>query len=95
MELGKIKYKWFEIGIQLGISYGKLKEFEKEVDPLSAIIDYWLNGNVKGDPVSWRSVVAALESSHVDETGHADSIKKKYCQQLNTNEEIGQYLYRP
>ena len=94
MELGKVKHKWFEIGIQLGISRGKLKEFEKEVDPLSAIIDYWLNRNVKGVPISWRSVVAALESSHVDETGLANTINEKYCQQLplHTPKEKGQLL---
>ena len=79
MELGEVTHKWFKIGIQLGISRGKLKEFEKEDDPLSAIIDYWLNGNVESVPVSWRSVVAALESSHVDETGLANRISSKYC----------------
>ena len=92
MELGQIKYKLFEIGIQLGISHGKLKEFEKEADPLSAMIDYWLNGNVEEASVSWRSVVAALESSHVGETGLANKIKKKYCQQLHPPEEIGQKI---
>ena len=93
MELGKIKHKWFEIGIQLGISRGKLKEFKEEDDRLSAIIDYLLNGNVEGVLVSWRSIVAALESSHVGETGLANTIKKKYCQQLHTPEEKGHYIY--
>ena len=80
MELGRVACKWFKIGIQLGIPRGKLKEFEKEDDPLSAIIDYWLSGNVgEDDPVSWRSIVAALESSHVDEPGLANRISKKYC----------------
>ena len=79
MELGEVTHKWFKIGIQLGISRGKLKEFEKEADPLSAVIDYWLDGNVEGIPVSWRSVVSALESSHVDETGLANRISRKYC----------------
>ena len=73
-ELGEVAYKWYKIGVQLGISRGKLKEFEKEDDPLSAVIDYWLNGNVEGVPVSWRSVVAALKSSHVGETGLANKI---------------------
>ena len=79
MELGKVAHKWFKIGVQLGIPLHKLKEFEKEVDPLSVIIDYWLNGNGEGVPVSWRSVVAALESSYVDETGLAHRISEKYC----------------
>ena len=91
MELGEVAHNWFKIGVQFGVPRHKLKEFEKEDDPLSAVIDYWLNGNSKV-PVSWRSVVAALESSHVGETGLASTIKKKYCQQLHTPEEIGQYL---
>ena len=79
MELGKVAHKWFKIGVQLGVPLHKLKEFEKEADPLSAVIDYWLNGNVEGVLISWKSIVAALESSHVDETGLAHRISKKYC----------------
>ena len=82
MELGKVAHKWFKIGVQLGIPRHILKEFEKEVDPLSAVIDYWLNGNVEGVPVSWRSIVAALESSHVGEAGLAKEVSKKYCHML-------------
>ena len=78
-ELSKADHKRFEIGIQLGIPRGKLEKFEKKDDPLSAIIDFWLRGNVKDVPVSWRSIVAALESSHVDEAGLANRISKKYC----------------
>ena len=74
-----VSHKWFKIGVQLGASRGKLKEFEKEDDPLSAVIDYWLSGNIEGVSVSWRSVVEALESSHVGETGLANKISKKYC----------------
>ena len=81
MELGEVAHKWFKIGVQLGISRGKLKEFEKEVDPLSAVIDHWLNDNVEDTevPVSWKSVVAALKSSYVVETGLANRISSKYC----------------
>ena len=81
MELGEVAHKWFKIGVQLGISRGKLKEFEKEVDPLSAVIDYWLNDNVEDAevPVSWKSIVAALKSSYVGETGLANRISSKYC----------------
>ena len=93
-ELGEVAHKWFKIGVQLGVSRGKLKEFEKDDDPLSAVIDYWLNCNVKDSEVSvsWRSVVAALESSHVDETGLASRISKKYCptQQLQNEAIRGQ-----
>ena len=81
MELGKVAHKWFKIGVQLGVPHGKLKGFEKEADPLAAVIDYWLNDNVEDAevPVSWKSVVAALESSYVGETGLANKISRRYC----------------
>ena len=80
-ELGEISGKRFKIGIQLGISHSKLKEFEREDDPLSAIVNFWLRGNVEGVPVSWKSIVEALKSKHVGETGLASTISKKYCQE--------------
>ena len=63
-ELGTLKYKSFEFGMQLGIAYHKLKEFEKETDPLAAAInDYCLKGNAKdGVPFSWQSIVAVATS---------------------------------
>ena len=73
-------YKWFKIGIQLGVPRHKLMEFRKEEDSLSAVIDYCLRGNVEGVPLSWISVVKALQSFHVGETGLAKRIKNKYCQ---------------
>ena len=88
-ELSTVKYKSFDIGIQLGVPHHKLKEFKKEVDPLSEAVNYWLNGNAEEVPVSWMSVVAALESSHVEETGLAKKIKKKYCQQQNALQDNG------
>ena len=87
-ELGTLKYKKFEIGVQLGIAYHKLKEFEKELDPLAAAIDYWLKGNAKeGLPCSWQSIVAALRSPAVDEAGLAGKIEEKYCSNCPTKRE--------
>ena len=64
----------------------KLEEFRKEEDPLAALVDYWLRGNVKGVPVSWQSIVTALESSHVDERGLARRIGEKYNCTVNDND---------
>ena len=91
MELGDVAHRWFKIGVQLGISRGKLKEFKEiEDDPFSAVIDYWLNDNVEDAevPVSWKSIVAALKSSYIGETGLANRISSKYCR-MHQNE-IGQ-----
>ena len=71
---------WLKIGVQLGIPHYKLLEFEKEDDPLVAAIDYWLNDNVEGVQVSWRSIIEALESTHVGQNGLANRIKEKYHQ---------------
>ena len=79
-ELAEVKYKWWNIGLKLRVPYHKLKEFEKESDPFAAVMNYWLNGNVKDVQVTWRSIVTALESSSVDERGLAKSIMDKYCQ---------------
>lgn len=80
-ELGEVKWKFLEIGVQLGISRNKLMEFKEQRDPLAASIHYWLAGNVKDAqiPLSWSSIVNALESSHVDELGLGRKIRAKYC----------------
>lgn len=75
--------KWFKIGIQLGIPHHKLKEFEeKERDPLSAVIEYWLAGNVPDSCISWKSIAAALEVNCVGEPGLAEHIYQKYCNKV-------------
>ena len=88
-ELERASYKWFKIGIQLGIPWETLKQFEKEHDPLSAVINYWLNRNVTESdvPISWHSIVSALKT--VREAGLAEQIKAKYCQQESTEVEKG------
>ena len=79
-ELVTVRNKWWVIGLELQVPFHKLKEFEQESEPFAAIIDYWLKGNVEDVPVTWRSVVAVLESTSVDEKGLAWTIINKYCQ---------------
>ena len=80
-ELGEVAYKTYQIGIQLGVSHGKMKMFMKEEHGLSAAVNYWLCGNVSGVPVCWESVVTMLESTQVGETGLARVLRAKYCGQ--------------
>lgn len=82
-ELGVVKFKWFEIGVQLGIPRAKLMEFQREDDPVAAGVDYWLNGNVENISLSWRSIVKALRNRHVRELTLAQKIEEKYGQQEN------------
>ena len=79
--LATVKYKWFSIGIQLGVPYHKLKEFEKEAHPLVETVDYFLKGNVEGVPLSWDSIVTALKSDHVGEPALAKHLQNVYTQQ--------------
>ena len=80
-ELGSVRHKSFNIGVELGTPPYKLDEFVDECDdPLAAVIDYWLRGNAeKGLPISWQSIVAALRSPLVNEDGLASAIEQKYC----------------
>lgn len=75
--------------MQLGVPYHKLEEFKKEDDPLAAVIDYCLKGNVEGVPVCCESIVTALKSTHVGEHGLAVKIGTKYCQE-NTQKAAGE-----
>ena len=66
--------------MQLGLSHNEIKKFEKEDDPLSVLISYWIDGNARnGVPRNWESVVEALRSRQVDESGLARRIEEKYC----------------
>ena len=79
-----------QICVQLGFPLTTLKQFEGEKDPLLTAVNYWLKGNIEGDevlPVSWKSIVVALKSKHVGETGLAQEVHSKYCQ----NEDTGSY----
>ncbi len=79
-ELAPVKHKLSMIGVQLGVPHHKMMEFERSYDPLTAVIDYCLRGNVEGVPLTWRSVVDALICPHVDEPGLAKHIEEKYCE---------------
>lgn len=81
-ELAEVAHKAHLIGIQLGVPHHKIAMFKKEEDDiLSAVINYWLCGNVLDVPVTWNSIIAALESKHVGEPGFAARIREKYCGQ--------------
>ena len=75
-----MRYKWKDIGLRLDIPFHILREFEEKQNPFSEVIYYWLNGNVEDVPVTWRSIVAVLASSTVEERGLAKTITHKYCQ---------------
>ena len=80
-ELGSVVSKWFQIGIQLGVSETRLHHIEADYRIadrcLSEVIILWLNGNANTD-VTWESLIRALEASIVNEKGLAKSLIQKY-----------------
>ena len=77
-ELAPLRHIWRKISIQLGISSNHLHVFEKsDDDPFTESLDFWLNGNTDV-PVTWGSVVAALESPHVGECVFAKRLREKW-----------------
>ena len=77
-----MKHKWRKICIQLGIPNYKLRQFEKDDDPIINSLDYWLNGNTDV-PITWESVVAALDTPDVDEPGLAKKLREKWTETTN------------
>ncbi len=88
-ELGCVKHKAFDVGIQLGVPLDKMLVFKQNDDILSAAVNYWLCGNVSDVPVTWKSVAEALESDFVGEAGLANKIKTKYCHCEDSKDEKG------
>ena len=77
-ELIAIAHKWFNIGIQLRIDYHILKGFEQQYKDnpsrcLLEMLHYWLNGNGKSC-VKWETIIEALRSPLVSESGIADKL---------------------
>ena len=79
--LTPVRHRWQEISIQLGVSNNKLRDFKKFDDPFTKSLDYWVNGNTDV-PITWGSVVAALESPHVGEYLFAKTLNIEVCEQI-------------
>ena len=82
-ELRPVSFKWFKIGIQLGLPHKDVKRLTKEdqESSLKAIIEFWMAGDEKEwtVPINWQSVVQALRSDHVGEAEFAKQVYFKFC----------------
>ena len=80
-ELGSVMDKWFQIGVQLGLSETKLHQIEsnhRTADRcFSEVVIFWLKGNTQV-AVTWKSLVEVLESSFINERGLAKRLREKY-----------------
>ena len=72
--------KWYEIGVQLGVSESKLRQIEADHTTVgrrfSEVISFWLSGNTQV-ATNWESLIIVLESSFVDEKGLAKKLREK------------------
>ena len=82
--LNSIDYKWNEFGLAVGFTVRMLEKFRYKDHPFSLVIDNWWRGNINGGkPVTWISVVEALNA--IGEGGPAETIANKYCNQGTCN----------
>ena len=65
-----------------------MTKFKQKGNILPAAVDYWICENVPDVPITWESVVEALESKLVGEPGCATKIRAKYCS-YETSKEKG------
>lgn len=82
--LFRVKAKWKEIGLQLGVSVYSLDSIQSEVafrddgQRLMQMLSEWLK-NVTEPPPSWPKVVDALRSEPVHEWNVAERVKRRHC----------------
>ena len=80
-ELNNVSAKWYNIGLQLGVSVGTLKTIKKQYsdpsDCLRETLTTWLQTCVP--PPTWTNIVGALERSVVVEARLAADLEHKYC----------------
>ena len=79
-ELGSVIDKWYQIGVQLGVSESKLRQIEADYHTVdrrfTETINFWLRGNTPV-AISWKSIIDVLESHFVNEKGLAKKLREK------------------
>ena len=78
-ELNSVSAKWYDIGLQLGVSVGRLeiiKEYSGS-ERLRETLITWLK--TYPPPPMWSNIVDALRSNVVSESKLAAELECKYC----------------
>ena len=72
--------KWYQIGVQLGVSEANLRQIEANYHTVdrcfSEMISFWLSGNTQV-AVTWMSLIEGLESPLVNKVGLANKLREK------------------
>ena len=77
-----VRAKWYNIGLQLDISFNELDNFQKMYsdtsDLLREMLKYWLQTATDPHP-TWEAVVEALRSCVVNEIDLAAQLERECC----------------
>ena len=80
-ELNNVSSKWYDVGMYLGVSVGRLDVIKKQYSDLSdcfrETIKTWLQTCVP--PPTWINIVEMLRTRTVNETRLAVELECKYC----------------
>ncbi len=87
-ELCGVRFKWYNIGLQLGLSMGILETIrhdyrDQSMDCLREVLRTWLKS---GCDTTWNRVIQGLMSPAVAEGRLSCALKTKYYPQLPTGE---------
>ena len=72
----------FSLGLELGISYTRLKDMEPKSSFRADLAAVWIEGVdqvKKKGKATWRRLVEALRVKRVGQNGLADKIEKERC----------------
>ena len=91
-ELLDVRYKWFDIGLELRLSVGTLERIRDQyTSPSTSLREVLLHWLKKVDPPpTWEGLACVLERRTVGEPWLAKQLRTKYCK---TPQAAGQSLY--
>ena len=75
--LATINHKWYEIGLAFSVSDNVLEglylERDSNIRKLSQVVSTWID--TKSSPVTWETVISAIEGPIVNNKNKADEIR--------------------
>ena len=80
-ELNAIRAKWYDIGLQLRMSVGRLDAIKEQYDDPSHCLSETLKTWLKTSPSlpTWKNIVYVLRSGTIGEVRLAIDLEQKYC----------------
>ena len=72
--LNEIKYKWYSIGLQLGVRHGLMQSLQHYDDThkLSEVLQMWIDQRTS--EVCWRTIISVVKEPSINNKNIADQI---------------------